>query len=374
MGYTDNKKIHILIVKSKANKEEILISDTVLLEVFNLKKIIDEEKKKLLIEMYVYNNKTYEEIAKKLGCHKDTVYRYVKKNNLKRAFQDKSWLEYQHYKKGLNLKQISEITHTTPETIKNYFNKFGIKTNKEIVATSRRTYKANESFFESIDTEEKAYWLGFIVADGNVSKRKDRKESYRLTIKLNGDDENHLKKFLEAIESDVPIVMTTQERFGKQLKTAQVRINSSKMCKDLIELGVIPAKTGKETIPPIPEHLKKDFLRGLFDGDGSFSWRIPKDRVIPSSSVSMCGSLEICNFFNEMIVSLGVNAQAIQDKGTLHTVTLGGNFNVQKFMEWLYRGSTIMLDRKFENYQLFLKEINDEKYENAKLKSNVYHI
>lgn len=351
----------------------MLINDTVLLEVLILKKIIDNKNKEILIDLYVNKNKTYEEIATKLNCHSDTIYRYVKKNNLKRIYQSKEWLEEKHYKDKLNIKQISEIAHTTTHTIKNYFNRFGIITDHQIMASSRRTYQADEDFFEVIDTEEKAYWLGFIIADGNISQRKDRKESYRLSIKLKGEDKPHLNKFLNSIKSDMPIVTTTHERFGKQNETVLVRINSSKMCKDLISLGVLPAKTGKETIPEeIPEHLIKHFVRGLFDGDGSFSWWQSKNSILPNSSVSMCGSLEVCQFFNEILKNIGLNPQAIQDKETIHTLTLGGNFNVQKFMEWIYKDATIMLDRKFEKYQLFLKEINDPKYDEAKRKSHLH--
>lgn len=350
----------------------MLINDTVLLEGFSLKKIIDNQKEKVLIDLYVYKNKTYEEIAEKLNCHRDTVYRYVKKNGIKRIYQNKEWLTERHYQDKMNLKQISEIAHTTPETIKNYFNRFGIPTNKVIIASSRRTYKANEEYFEIIDTEEKAYWLGFIIADGNISKRKDRKDSYRLTIKLKGEDKPHLEKFLCSIKSDAPIVTTIQERFGKQLEIAQIRINSSKMCKDLIDLGVLPAKTGRESIPLIPNHLIKHLVRGLFDGDGCFSWWMSKGSTMPTSSVSMCGSLEVCEFFAGCIKELGLNAPKIQDKETLHTLTLGGNFNVQIFMNWIYEDASVTLDRKLKNYQLFLKEMNDPKYDEAKIKSKLH--
>jgi len=55
----------------------------------------------------------------------------------------------------------------------------------------------NRHIFDKINTPEKAYWLGFIVADGylNVERRM-------LRIKLGNKDKHHLEKFILFLNGD----------------------------------------------------------------------------------------------------------------------------------------------------------------------------
>lgn len=50
-----------------------------------------------------------------------------------------------------------------------------------------RKYSLNESYFEKIDSEEKAYFLGFLFSDGSVSK-------YSLNLSLAEVDKEILEK------------------------------------------------------------------------------------------------------------------------------------------------------------------------------------
>ena len=66
-----------------------------------------------------------------------------------------------------------------------------------------RLYTLNENFFETIDTEDKAYWLGFIYADGYITKSKTGQ--HNLGIKLSIKDLAHLQKFALDIKTNKPI-------------------------------------------------------------------------------------------------------------------------------------------------------------------------
>jgi hypothetical protein len=63
-----------------------------------------------------------------------------------------------------------------------------------------KKYNFNENYFEKIDTEEKAYWLGFITADGSINLGYGKQKFYQLHINLKGGDYSHLEKFQKAIE------------------------------------------------------------------------------------------------------------------------------------------------------------------------------
>ena len=86
---------------------------------------------------------------------------------------------------------------------------FGTKTDtiKRRLAVIGETYerrmkrKFNRSIFHILDTKEKAYWLGFILADGYINEDKNF-----LRIKLMQADENHLQKFCTFIEEPDDVI------------------------------------------------------------------------------------------------------------------------------------------------------------------------
>lgn len=56
----------------------------------------------------------------------------------------------------------------------------------------------NSNFFNEITSNNIAYWIGFITADGSVNKNS-------LSIGLALKDKEHLEKFLKAIQATTPI-------------------------------------------------------------------------------------------------------------------------------------------------------------------------
>lgn len=90
---------------------------------------------------------------------------------------------------GLNLTEIAKIYNISGPQITRLLKKYNFTIPN----------KFNEHVFDVIDTEEKAYWLGFIYADGNVSKAGD-KQIYSFEISLKEDDYNHLMKFNKFVE------------------------------------------------------------------------------------------------------------------------------------------------------------------------------
>ena len=140
----------------------------------------------------------------------------------------------------------------------------------------------NRHIFDNIDSEEKAYWLGFIVADGylNLDRRM-------LRIKLGNKDKQHLIKFIkfiggteEMLKSEIHSITGNENYY--------VSLYCKEITKALQDLGVEQAKSGKEKICNIKPQYYKDFIRGLWDGDGF----IREDL----SGIGLVGSYEILNF------------------------------------------------------------------------------
>lgn len=168
---------------------------------------------------------------------------------------------YQEYigEKNKSLQQIIKdhnIEHST--RFMNYIKRQGLKI-KSLSEVRRLAH--DENFFENIDSEIKAYLLGFFAADGHIEKRKDY-DSYTLRIGVQLNDAHILKLYLKNISKDT--VISCKENM------ATIAITSSKIGEDLLKMGYDNLKTyTMKSIPELPEDLMYHFIRGYFDGDGS---------------------------------------------------------------------------------------------------------
>ena len=68
----------------------------------------------------------------------------------------------------------------------------------------------DEHSFDVIDTEEKAYWLGFLYADGNVSNTKNE-----VGITLQSSDIKHLYKFKTFLKSSKIPTLNVSEKYNR---------------------------------------------------------------------------------------------------------------------------------------------------------------
>ena len=138
-----------------------------------------------------------------------------------------------------------------------------------------KKYEIEETYFEKINTQDKAYFFGFILTDGNIDYRKSNK---RITIKIGLKDESILKTFKKYLNTNKPLEYHKRrfKMYGdykvKSGQTVAINISNIKMVEDIIKLGLKPAKTKTVTYPSskvIPHNLMHHFIRGVFDGDGT---------------------------------------------------------------------------------------------------------
>jgi intein/homing endonuclease len=197
---------------------------------------------------------------------------------------------------------------------------------------------SNVNVFDIIDSEDKAYWLGFLYADGAVAKN-DR--VLELSLKLS--DKEHLEKFKKFLNSDI------------EVKTDSFRcrfsIGSKKLCSSLIKLGCVNKKSLILQFPTeqqVPKELQKHFIRGYFDGDGCIT-----NPLTNQNSCSVLGTkamLEgIKNFFNLNNI-LAINNK--KSNANCYNLVLHGN-NCRRFLSALYKDSSINLTRKY--YRFLIK-------------------
>ena len=207
--------------------------------------------------------------------------------------------------------------------------------------TKANKYDFNEDYFEFIDTEDKAYFLGFILADGCVSKSSN-------CFKIIQKEPDILYKFKECINFNGPIFKS------KYRSTHEISMSSMKTIKDLSSHGIYPAKTYIVKYPNIPDQLINHFMRGVFDGDGCISLRIDKRDNSKRGQVNICsGSFDfITEYYNKLLTycDLSGKNKIRCPSGTYYVVDWGGLSDVEKIHKFFYNNATIYLDRKKKTF------------------------
>lgn len=222
-------------------------------------------------------------------------------------------------------------------------------------------YKYNKDYFSKIDTEEKAYWLGFLYADGCVNElvKNGKTQSMNLELTLAEIDREHIEKFAQAIETNVPIKQRVTTCKGKQYVSNRIIISSTKMCKDLCDLKCIPNKTYNVRLPDdsiVPNCFMRDFIRGFFDGDGCIHDKKNQKGLSVSFTGMECMLIDIVNFLVKNKI-INVKPKIYKDKrSNACSFFIYGDNNTKDFLDYIYKGSTIYMNRKYELYMSYFMD------------------
>ena len=207
-----------------------------------------------------------------------------------------------------------------------------------------RRYTLNEGFFDSIDSEEKAYWLGFIAGDGCISYDK-------LVVQLQRRDREHLIKLRSALDADHPIQDLLKEKNAKMLPQSRIEIYSPHLTCGLIKLGITPHKSLTLRPPELAPEFRKHFWRGEIDADGCISIQHSKHHR-KRIQITLLGSrltvFAFADFVNQFAASLAVPHQT---QGKIWYVAYGGIQLPQRILHELYDGANVFLDRKLKRAQ-----------------------
>lgn len=256
------------------------------------------------------------------------------------------------YASGMSTPEISKTIGKNPGGIRNILRKNGVNIRKNTEACKK--YNFNESFFDIIDNEEKAYWLGFVAADGCVHKRKG-KLSPVIKLTLSNKDKDHIAKFRKSISSNHTITdgSNFNEKRNINYYSSSLTLPSLHMFESLATYGVIPNKTLIIEFPKIAHELIHHYIRGYYDGDGCIYFTkkgtavfsITSNRKIINQIQDIL--VEQCNLKKTKLLYKHKNSNA----GAMSYV---GNIQVKRIVEYLYKDATIFLDRKYEKLKHML--------------------
>lgn len=336
--------------------------------------------------------KNVPQIASELGCGEMTIYRWVKKLGLKREqpkYESKSWLQnqllhkkaediafecnvssatisrwiskfgldsrdkpYQH-KEWLSeqlllhngsIQEVAKANGYKPDTVADWCVKFGFNKSER----AKRFCKLQESFFEKIDTPQKTYALGLLMADGCMHKSMNN-----FSLQLRSIDEElviWLRDILGSTAKIRHIDEYTDNNGTHHNASTGITICSSKMCKDLAYHGIGPNKTGREVLPnTIPEEFIPKFILGFLDGDG----HIGKSSLLVdfcSKSLNILYSIKAYCENNLQADIYPVKSEVDHRTGnTLYHYILYSN-SAMKLMDAMYNDADICLKRKRDSY------------------------
>ena len=248
------------------------------------------------------------------------------------------------YKKGLSSVEIAKSYGVTHKTITKILNKCGVQRR----SGGRRQYKLNENYFDTIDTPNKAYILGFLYADGSNTESK-----CTISISLQEEDGYILDKIRKEIGSEKPLEFldySNKHDGGYRYKNQyRLLMFSRHMCESLKDKGMV---SNKSLILQWPDFLRDDlyshFLRGYIDGDGYIQphkWE---------HCVDFISTYDFCKKAQEYIENkLGIKCRlddAPCHNGITTYLYIRYKEQVKLFLDYIYKDAELYLERKYRTY------------------------
>ena len=257
---------------------------------------------------------------------------------------------HEEHLNGLMLVELSKKYNLSRSAIYYRFKTRNLKIIKDLHKSTKYKVSFNEDYFSNVDSENKAYFLGLIFADGYIRKRN--KNSFSLGLKLQSED----KYIIEKLQSELcAFSYKIQEEKNNFKGNYKLEVQSNKLVTDLINLGIKFNKSYEElSIPHIDNIMFFHFLRGLIDGDGWISiGKTEKVQIaIGMSSIVFLQEIQkiLLNYDIKSAIYKRDDSIKNVNWGVLYTLYISDNKSRLKLLNLLYNNSTIYLNRKYNKY------------------------
>lgn len=265
------------------------------------------------------------------------------------------------YEGGVSLTKIGKKLSIDRKALARLLKNNGVESRKGF--SYARKYNLNEHYFDAIDTEEKAYILGFIYADGN-----NLFSTNRICIHLSTTDEEILKKMSHIFYGEEVLKYNSRSnKEGKVFEYVALNLYSQHMSQHLATLGVVEAKSHKIVFPEwLDKNLYRHFIRGLIDGDG---WIYLPGHNRLSPSVGLICTRQMNDFLqNYYEKELGLSSCLCkahkQDFDVMCEIRVKNYHQCNILLDWLYKDATIYLQRKCDIYKNFLSRYQNIREQN----------
>lgn len=241
----------------------------------------------------------------------------------------------------ISLTTLSKKYHCKRETISKYIKLLGFE-----VINKTTGKHINEKVFDIIDTEEKAYWFGFLCADGCITKNN------YVELGIHWNDYDHMQKYRKFLELD------SDESIKRNKNVARIRIHNNHMAEQLINKGCVHNKSHFLKFPDISVFKKYelvyDFIRGYCDGDGCLRF-YQNNKGVWVCDLTITSTKE---FLEGVQKFLNINGGYMRNCSTSKMQTDAWNLAyrcmpARQVARLLYENSKIYMERKYNIYKQF---------------------
>ncbi len=314
------------------------------------------------VEQYLQEGKTPQEIADLKGCHVGTVHRRLREWGLRaqkrrdpRLFfspEQEEIVRDLYVNQGLSTAQVGERMGTDQSVAFSTLKRLGVKMRP---TGGVRQYRLDESYFDQIDTEQKAYFLGLLYADGSMCHMHEKDFTrWTTTLSLHEEDGYMVEALRDAVhpERDRPVYQTRNQ--------VRLIINSQRILEALGRLGCVERKSFILQFPTseqVPNHLLRHFIRGYFDGDGCITWNHKVNHI--QASFGLVGSQPFCEGVAEKLSPLvgPIQTHICKHSPNIYYATAGKQSTLRSIYHYLYDEATIFLRRKREKYDRLMTRL-----------------
>ena len=309
-----------------------------------------------IVDLYT-QGMTQPEIAQIYNCSVSTVSSILRKMNVETRLggskntKNNVLKMYEMYKNGMLLQDIANKFDTTRSTVSRLFKKNGFN-------VDRFTYHFNEHYFDHIDSQDKAYILGLLWADGH--NRVDRGS---VILELQEEDKPLLERINNITENERPLRKVPLHDKNPAWKDQYNLLWQSKYLSNVLnKYGMCQRKSLVLEFPKwLDEGLYPHFIRGYMDGDGCVCCMKQNHKI----QVSMVGTRMFLERVQKICKNVGIKSYIAHDKRANEAICnllIASNICSITFLDWIYRDANLKMERKYNKYQQFLNSINNSCY------------
>jgi intein-encoded DNA endonuclease-like protein len=317
--------------------------------------IIKEKDYNEVVRLYLETNMPIIDIARNFGAKsKDPVYRVLRENNIDVNHERHSYSNYyidntivdniydMYWNQKITKRQIAAQLNIS------IYIRDQVLREREVKTRQHYANEFDETYFDLIDTNNKAYLLGFLYADGCVNKNNC------VSIVLHNKD----REILEMFKNELHATNKISEIIRKDGNIhVRITFNSKHMCQSLINLGCVHNKTNTLMFPNLDEKYIWHFIRGFMDGDGCISI---KNRVNLKGEVKKyltIGFVGTKSMMNSLKSIFKVNNKIYLHRNAFH-LYISKKEDVLQVGKLIYKDAELFLKRKYNNYLEYLEYIN----------------
>lgn len=314
---------------------------------------VKKEEYKKIVDLYA-DGLSQPEIANMYECSVSTISSILKLMNVetrlggsKNTNQDIEKM-CEMYKSGKLLKEIAKEFNTTYATVSKLLKKNGIE-------VDRFKYHFNEHYFDIIDSQDKAYILGLLWADGH-----NRVDKGGVILELQEDDRELLEQINAITENERPLRRVALNDKNSSWKNQYNLLWQSKYFSDVLnKYGMCQRKSLVLEFPKwLNEELYPHFIRGYMDGDGCVCYMQSKHKI----QVSMVGTKAFLEAIQNICKTINIKSYITRDKRANEAIckfSIVSNIGSVTFLDWIYADANLKMNRKYKKYQQFLNSINN---------------